>query len=317
MKLAYLISVHTEPEQLRRLVDALHPDAHFFVHVDRKSALSSFVSLLSRDNVHFIADRVDAVWGTIRQVDYQMALIRAALDYPIAFERIFFLSGLDYPLWSNERIEAWLQARPDREFMAGYCMDTPALSPEQRSLYQTARPFLQCPVLGGKANERLRILGRILYRVLRRRKELSFVVDGKVWRLYKGSDWWCVSCDLLSYIYSEYTTHPEVRRYFSDAFAPSETLPQTIAFNSPLWASRCILHGDPYPGLAALTPLHFIDYNPVIKVMDESDYGRLMASGKMFARKFTGEKSQRLMALIDAHRLSATKDCKPYAEQMF
>ncbi|MBR2088609.1 MAG: hypothetical protein IJ906_16095, partial [Oscillospiraceae bacterium] len=50
---------------------------------------------------------------------------------------------------------------------------------------------------------------------------------------------------------------------------------QTIAFNSPQWASRCLLFQGEYPGLAALTPLHYIVYDPIIKVMDETDYDTL------------------------------------------
>ena len=66
--------------------------------------------------------------------------------------------------------------------------------------------------------------------------------------------------------------------------------------------NRCILTKGPYPGLDALTPLHFIDYNPVIKILDESDYTRLIESGKMFCRKVVSGKSDELVALIEAHK---------------
>ncbi|MBQ2458978.1 MAG: conjugal transfer protein, partial [Bacteroidaceae bacterium] len=74
---------------------------------------------------------------------------------------------------------------------------------------------------------------------------------------------------------------------------------QTIALNSRKFKSRCILTEGEYPGLAALTPLHFIDYNPVIKVMDETDYPRLMESGKMFCRKVISGKSDELVRLLE------------------
>ncbi|MDE5739945.1 MAG: conjugal transfer protein, partial [Bacteroidaceae bacterium] len=86
-----------------------------------------------------------------------------------------------------------------------------------------------------------------------------------------------------------------IRRYFVDSFGQAETLIQTIAFNSPQWASRCLLHQGEYPGLVALTPLHYIVYDPVIKVMDETDYDTLMDSGKMFARKLLSGKSDQLV----------------------
>ena len=92
-----------------------------------------------------------------------------------------------------------------------------------------------------------------------------------------------------------YMQKPEIRRYFVDSFGQAETVIQTIAFNSPKWAEKCMFVDGKYPGLAALTPLHYIVYEPVIKVMDETDYEALMASGRMFARKFISGKSDKLV----------------------
>ena len=37
MNIAYLISAHTDPQQLKRLIAALHPEAEYFVHIARNS----------------------------------------------------------------------------------------------------------------------------------------------------------------------------------------------------------------------------------------------------------------------------------------
>ena len=299
MNIAYLISAHTDAPQLQRLIEALHPEAHFFVHIDRKSDIRAFTSAVCRENVHFLEDRVDVRWGTILEVDYQMALIRAAVDYPVKFDRIFFLSGMDYPLWSNEKITRWLEAQGDKEMLCGICMDTEDIGGQQRRLYQTSRPFFSIGALGNRGNQRLSIVCRKLKALLGVRKSLHFMVDGKVWRLYKGSAWWCISQDLACYIYNMYMQKPEILRYFVDSFGQAETVIQTIAFNSPEWAEKCMLVCGEYPGLAALTPLHFIIYEPVIKVMDETDYKALMASGRMFARKFISGRSDKLVEVLD------------------
>lgn len=298
MSIAYLISAHTDAPQLKRLVDALHPDAHFFIHIDWKADITPFTSILQRENVHFLQERVDVRWGTILEVDYQMALIKAAIEFPITFDRIFFLSGMDYPLWSTEHITTWLEAQGDREILCGICMDTDAINQQQRELYQLSRPFFSCNMLGNQSNQRLSILCRKLKKMLRMKKQLSFGVDGRQWSLYKGSAWWCISQSLASYIHETYKDKPEIRRYFIDSFGQAETIIQTIAFNAPEWASKCMLCRGEYPGLAALTPLHFIIYDPVIKVMDETDYDMLMKSGKMFARKFISGKSDKLIQLL-------------------
>lgn len=317
--LAYLISAHTDAPQLARLIRALHDDAHFFVHIDRKSDIGQFVSLIDDERVHFLEQRVDVRWGTILEVEYQMRLVKAALDWPLAFDRLIFLSGMDYPLWSNDRITSWLQEQGDREILCGIRMDTDLINSKQHEQYAVRRPFFDFKALGNKGNQRLSILCRRVMKVLGIRKSLSFEVgnieglppltaDGRM-SLYKGSAWWCISEGLATYIYKVYTEVPEVRRYFVDSFGQAETVAQTIAFNSPVWASRCMLVEGEYPGLAALTPLHFIVYEPVIKVMEASDYDMLMASGRMFTRKLQSGKSDELVERIKNKNLKPLTPC--------
>lgn len=296
MNIAYLISAHTDPAQLCRLVHALHEDAEFFIHIDAKSDLGQFTSRLSLPRVHFIAERVDVRWGTMREVQYQMNLIRAAVTHPRHFDRIFFLSGMDYPLWSNARITQWLQERDGREILQGYCMDTSLLSPAQRENYTVARPACRWVRMG--------ILMRKLLRLTGYRKPLHFPVNRQVWRLYKGSAWWCISEPLAALVLDHYDNNRDLLHYFRNSFCPAETLIQTIAFNHPLWRSRCILTQGAYPGLPALTPLHFIDYTTTIHVMTEDDYSRLRESGKMFCRKVVSGKSDALVRMIDRDRAS-------------
>ena len=294
MNIAYLISAHTDPAQLRRLVLSLHTDAEYFIHIDAKSDLAQFTTCLTLPRVHYIQERVDVRWGTMREVEYQMNLIRAAVTHPRHFDRIFFLSGMDYPLWSNTRITRWLTEQGERELLQGFCMDTSLLDEGQRDTYTVARPACR--------NVRLGILLRKLLRLTGYRKKLHFPVQGHEWHLYKGSAWWCISQTLAEHILDQYDHNEELLHYFRDSFCPAETLIQTIAFNHPLWRGRCLLTEGAYPGLEALTPLHFIDYATTIHVMTEADHDRLRKSGKMFCRKVVSGKSDSLVHIIDRER---------------
>lgn len=306
MNIAYLISAHTDAPQLKRLVEALHEDAHFFIHIDKKSDITPFVDALHEaKNVHWLENRVNVRWGTILEVDYQMALIKAALDEPVVFDRIFFLSGMDYPLWSNERITETLEAFGEKEILSGICMNTDAICEEQRAQYETPRPFFNMTFLSNKWNEKLGIACRKMKQSMGIKKKRSLTVDGREWALYKGSAWWCISQSLAFYVYNMYMSKPAIREYFEDSFGQAETVVQTIAFNSPAWAPRCLRHEGAYPGLAALTPLHYIVYDPVIKVMDETDYETLMESGKMFTRKVVSGKSDKLVERLKAQERQA------------
>ena len=303
MNIAYLISAHTDAPQLARLIKALHSDAEFFVHIDKKSDIRPFKSLILAKNVHFIGKRIDVRWGTLIEVEYQMALIQEAVNHPRRFDRIFFLSGMDYPLWSNERITQWLKAQGNKEILQGINMNTPYIKGQQHELYTLSRPLFR--LFSNEWNQRLSIICRKLLKVLGYRKPLSFITKYESWNLYKGSAWWCISEDLARYVLDTYKQRSEIRRYFRDSFGQAETVIQTIAFNSPNWAPRCMLTKGEYPGLDALTPLHFIIYDPVIKVMSAEDLPAMMASGRMFARKFRTGKSDRVIRMIESERNKA------------
>ena len=301
MNIAYLISVHADATQLERLIDALHPDAEFFIHIDKKTNSTPFAwHCGNKKNVHFLPNRVNVRWGTLVEVEYQMALLRAAVDYPQHFDRIFFLSGMDYPLWSNQHITEWLAAQGNKEILQGICMNTDYITQQQRDLYTQRRPIFH--LFSDKWNQRCSILCRKIFSGLGFKKSLSFHIGYETWSLYKGSAWWCISEELASYILDCWEKRPAIRSYFKDSFGPAETVIQTIAFNSPEWAPRCMLYKGQYPGLAALTPLHYIDYDPVVKVLTEEDFSALQKSGKMFARKFRSKISEKLMSQIDRMR---------------
>ena len=50
---------------------------------------------------------------------YQRELLRCCLESGTNFDRIFILTGQDYPLWSNVRIADELTRHPDKEYIIG------------------------------------------------------------------------------------------------------------------------------------------------------------------------------------------------------
>ena len=94
MKLAFLISTGKDARHLTSLINSLPEDATYYVLVDSKRSLLHFKHSLFRENVNFISHRVNVVDGSIREVEAQVELLRAALtdgaDYMV------FLSGQDY-----------------------------------------------------------------------------------------------------------------------------------------------------------------------------------------------------------------------------
>ncbi|MCB4234526.1 hypothetical protein LDL59_03785 [Kaistella anthropi] len=106
----YLIQAHKNPVQLRRLIDTINTsDSQFVIHIDLKSKLEDFTSLIKSDNIYFIKNRLDCIWGDYSQVLATINLIEELKNFGAKEEdRIVFLSGQDYPIKSSEYIKDFL-----------------------------------------------------------------------------------------------------------------------------------------------------------------------------------------------------------------
>lgn len=302
-KLAFLISAHTDAPHLLRLVDSLPRHSDFYIHIDRKADLSVFRAVLSRPNVHFIAHRVDVVWGSLREVEYQMEMIRAALRDGRA-DYLITLSGLDYPIWSNRRITDFFENAGGREFVRGI----PMLRQGQAvASYREYRFFSSYPWRPGSIASKMRVALRKTVAAMGIRKPLEIKCPEKTYVLHKGAAWWAMTPGLATHVLQQWDNNKALVSYFKTSFCPAETFVQTVAFNSG-FASRCMPAEGQYESLAALTPLTYIYYHPVIKIMTEDDYDTLKASGKMFCRKVTTRESGRLMDMLDAERAEGCSD---------
>lgn len=301
MTLAFLISAFKDPQQLLRLVKALPEGSECFVHVDRNIDISLFTNVIHLPYVHFIEKRVRVMWGSFTQVQFQMELIRAALASGVQFDYLFMISGQDYPVWSNDRIISYLRTLEGRSLLQGMCIvDSPHSTTVE---YKQYRFLNNRPWKYGSWKSRFRVaLRKLTSHILK--KPLAFTADGRQYRLYKGADYFAVTLQLAAYVLQQYDECPQLRRYFSTSFAPSETFIHTVAFNSP-YAADCMLTS--LPGgrtyLKQLTPLTYIEYTTKIKELTEQDFDRIIQSDKMLCRKCVTGISDRLLDMIDAHRL--------------
>ena len=108
--IAYLVTAHAEPLQLRRLVQSLAaPWASFFVHIDRKTAIEPFAkALVGVAPVTFVRRRVRVYWGGWSQVEATLRLMQCAMTKDRTLARFALISGACYPLKSNETLRDYL-----------------------------------------------------------------------------------------------------------------------------------------------------------------------------------------------------------------
>ena len=119
MKLAFLISAHTDPQHLLRLVRSLPEESGKYLHIDAKADLQAFSLVAEQPHVHILDKRINVMWGSFLQVDFQRALMKAALSSGMDYDYLITLSGLDYPIWSNEKILHYFEGNHGKEFIQG------------------------------------------------------------------------------------------------------------------------------------------------------------------------------------------------------
>lgn len=310
MKIAYLILAHDDPQKLKRLIMSLQTrNAYFFIHIDKKVELSPFQSYCSEmKNVRFIKNRVKVNWGGYSMCIAERELIRDSLSDSVKYDRFILLSGLDYPIWPNSKIETDFINNPKKEYMKAYNLSiikTPRKIPQRVKTYHF-RDIL----LPNKTLNRL-VIGALMriMNVLPIKKDV-YIKDGKMkYSVWGGSQWWILTRDCVKYILHEMDVNKKLCNYFRTSLAPDELFLQTIVFNSPFKANALFLDEDGvYPGLEKTTYTHYIEYKGNQKVFTDKDFSNLVNSGKMFCRKTRSGVSDKLMDMLDAYRNEKT-DC--------
>lgn len=297
-RIAYLISAHTDAPHLNRLIQALPSNAEFFIHVDVKADINTFKRCVTNSHAHFIEDRINVMWGSFGQVRYQMALIKAALAFPEPFDYLFSISGLDYPLWSNDKIMRYIDSAQGKNFLRATCLTN---NKEDARLYREYRFLNTKPWKYGTIKSKFRVAIRKILTGMNIHKPLTVPLGNRRVPLYKGGSWWGITRELAQYALSIYEKHPEFTNYFKTSFGPDETFIHTIALNSK-FAKYCKLIEGKELELEELSPLTYIEYGEEIKVFQEEDFKTLIDSGKMFCRKTKTGESDKLLDKIDIYR---------------
>lgn len=298
MKVAFLISAHSDPTQLGRLIHALNDrENHIFVHIDQKVDAKPFVDAVAESDrafCTFIEERYWVQWGGFSMVRFQRALLRACVQSGISFDRVFFLSGQDYPLKPVAAIKAELEKEPEREYLLGLNLSDSAVPVKQKDRFRLYHFGRNLRVRSYKLKMLCSGSLRMLMRVLPLRKKPYIEVCGQRWDVYSGSAYMCMTFELAKYILGEMEGNKAVMDYFKYSFAPDELVIPTIVYNSA-FAARTLGQRHEYKGLVTLSPVTHFWYGKQIKVLDGGDYDELIRSGKMFGRKFQTGRSEELM----------------------
>jgi hypothetical protein len=279
MRIAHLITVHKNPAQVERLLDALtHPDADFYIHLDKKVPMKDFAYLAARPGVRFTQARLAVRWASYRFTEALVECTREILATGQPYDFINLLSGQDYPIKPVETIH-WFFARHlgcsflsfEREGSRWWSHAISRIEQYHTTYYQFKGQY--------------RLQAAVNKLLPKRGFPLSYTLFGG-----PNGSWWTLSRDCARYLVEFVDAHPELRRFCRFTWGSDEFLPATILLNSPL-KDRIVNENYRY-----------IDWseggaNP--KLLTVADAPALAQSPKLFARKFDLDHDTEILDLID------------------
>ncbi len=296
MKLAFLITVQKDACHLRDLVSSLPADAEFYIHVDSSRDLQRFTRQVHGENVHFLTRRIKTFAGGLNEVRAQVRLIREALscgaDYLVAID------GLDYPLWSNERIDDYFATLGGRQVLSGVAM--PGMG-RMAYKYTDFQLFNDRAWASGSFKGKVRRLARQLLSGSHIHKTLRIHCPLQTYTLYKGGTSWAITREMGNAILREWDENCHLKNYFSTSYRPVETFVPTVALNSSLAAQCTRVDGKDYDE-ESLMPLTYFNGRRSSRILTEDDFQAVCDSDKMFARQVVSDYSDGLKSMIDAKR---------------
>jgi hypothetical protein len=283
MKIAHLILAHNNPKQLELLISRLlYADDAVYIHLDKKARLEDFIYLKTLKNVFFINNRVSVHWGASSMTDATLNGFAEIIASGLKFDFVNLLSGCDYPLQTPDYIHEFLRQNQGKIFMSYKVFSDDWQEAESRihQYHLNAYQFPGCFKLQD-------VLNRI---TPKRTLPDAMIAVGR-------SQWFTASAESVAYILDYWQKHARFRRFIKFTWGPDEFLFQTILYNSP------------YRELMVNTNLRYIDWSAggaSPKTLTLSDTEKLLASKKLYARKFDLNKHSDIIYAIDQKLDSST-----------
>ena len=212
MNIAFLNLCHCDPDVVARVTKKLTAKENFymFIHVDQKSDQAEFESRLEGcERVFFTQKRYDVSWGSFSAIRATLELMKEAVSSDIAFDRYVLLQNLDYPLKSNEQIEAYFTGYSDKEFIRA-CKIGQSKDRHFQGKYKLYHDYEDKFYRSDKSAPKKLIHG--IKKIVRSIPRLTFdgVIrqDGEEYPLYYGAAQWALTDDCVRYILDFAGSHP-------------------------------------------------------------------------------------------------------------
>lgn len=279
MRMAHMLFVYKDPEQIARLVKKLsHPNFDFYVHVDAKIDQKPFEFLEGFDRVFLVKNRVKVRWAGLSFTQAVLNTMQEIFDTGRQYDFFNAMSGQDYPLVSTEHFYSFFEHQPGKNFFA--------IEKEGSEWWEHAYirvhkyHFTDFDFKGRYALQFL--LNKIMPK---RRIPFNYTLYGS-----NRATWWTITSECANYLLKFIAENTKVKRFAKFTWAPDEYLIPTLIMNSPL---RETVISENY---------RYIDWseggsNP--KILTVNDFEALKKTDKLLARKFDIKIDTGILDLLD------------------
>ncbi len=286
MKFAYLIIAHNNYELLKRLLSVL--DDHnndIYIHFDARIGNindKDIVNSVSRSSVRIIDERVKVSWGGVGLVKATFALLKAAKSSG-TYDYYHLLSGVDLPIKSNEYLQQFFELNNGKEFVSFDPYYTERIVQNRVSYYHLIDGNLM------RKSKKMYLFNQILVGVQRilhlRRNRIAKELCG-------GSNWFSITEDLVLALLEE---KDKIFGKYKYTFCSDEIVVQTFVQNNKNFSNR-VYRREKYGNMRYIV----FDSYGVCQTWRRDQYGELMNSPYLFARKFSGDDLAFIDKIIDS-----------------
>ncbi|MCX2449857.1 glycosyltransferase [Pedobacter sp. PLR] len=280
MKIAHLIMAYKNSGQVERMIKAMnHPNFHFYIHLDLKSDIKEFEHLESMKGVSLIINRVLCNWGGFSFVRAIMSSLSEILKKNESYSFINLMSGQDYLIKPADQLYQLYATHPGKCFIS-YDQDPKALWWKDAVTRAELYHFTDLKFKGKY------FIQGIFNKVLPKRSfPLSIPLYGS-----SDSSWWTIPSDCAAYIVEFMKSHPRLERFMQYTWGSDEFIIATIIMNSPF--KDQVINDN----------LRFISWEsgrPNPRILTDSDFELIKASGKFYARKFDNQVNVKILEQLD------------------
>jgi len=326
VKVCFIIMAHHQPKVFHKLLRQLcWPNSDIVVHIDKRSDLEDF-EIPGKNNVHFLKSRNKVHWAGWSQTRTMCELLKAGLRLSDA-DYFLFLAGTDFPIKNRSHINDFLSNHYPANFLNYYPL-VPGIwgyGHIEKFFLVDLRAAVNDVRYGGPRSDKSRFK-RFLMKMIGKTEAM---LNGRLlprntrWtHFYSGSSRWCLNREttkfVVKYFYSLKSqrlknylrlTKSSDEVFFQTAILNSEHKKHCLGFDEK--AALEIFAGErpPMPDEKRVY-MHYIDWSPEREdpaILVESDLEALEKSDKLFAVKFTDEKSLGLLEKLE-RRLTTTAD---------